>query len=315
MSRLILASAFLVFASISAAGARADEPVLLRYKETKGQTRYYKNVQEMKQKQTIANMKLENSFNQEAIVVRTVEDVSSAGLTTFKVKADRRKVKAEFGPLGKFEFDSKSSERDTSSQIGSAMTPILERITGSEFEIVINPQGQVTEVKGYAEMIADLVKDNPFGAQFGGGDNNAAKNAEQDAFVILSDKPVKPGDKWETPFEVPLATLGTVKGKTTCTFEGYDKVGDRKTVRIGVTTDVSIDLKLDQGGMKVTGTLSSNNSEGTVQFDPEAGCVVSARRGFSLSGQLTVEAGGMIIPVDNQQDHVYELTLLEKLPE
>lgn len=314
MSRRLLASAFLILAC-GVTSVRADEPVLLKYKETKGQTRYYKNIQEMKQSQSIMGMKQENSMNQEAIMSRVAEKVDQDGTTTFKIKAERRKVKAEFGFIGKLEFDSKSSERDTSSALGSALTPVLERTTGAEYEVTVDPRGHVTEVKGYAELIADILKDNPLASQFGANDNNSAKLAEQEAFVLLSDKPVKVGDKWETPFEADLPPLGSMKGKMVCTFEGYDKVGDRKTVRIGVTTDVTFELKLDQGGTKVSGTLTTNNSTGTVQFDPEAGCVVSGKRNFSMSGQLTVETGGMTIPVDNQQDQTVEFTLLDKLPE
>jgi hypothetical protein len=34
-----------------------------------------------------------------------------------------------------------------------------------------------------------------------------------------------------------------------------------------------------------------------------------------MGGQLSVEAGGMIIPVDTQQEQTSTTTLLEKLPE
>lgn len=302
-----------------ASQARAQEPLLLKYKPTKGERLIYKSKQHMDQKQTLTIMgmpiKLENLLDHEVIVSRTVADIDAAGNATLNVKGERRKVTADFGGLAKFEFDSKSTERDTSTQLGSELTPLLERLTGSEYQLIVTPRGSVAEVKGFAELVGDLVKDKQFASQFASGDNKSAAFQEQDAFVILSDKPVKPGDKWEVPYDVEIPMVGTIKGKNVYTYEGPDKVGDRPTARIGVSSETSIELKIDSPTSKVTGTMTTTSSTQTVQFDPAAGRVVSAKQKISMGGQLTVEAGGMIIPIDSQQDHTTSWELLEKLPD
>lgn len=317
--RLVRLTVIVVVGCCGLAPVRADEPVLLKYKVAKGDALHYKNTQTMKQAQSLTvngmTIKQDNSLKQEAILTRVADEIGSDGKVTFRLKAERRKMNAEFGALGKFEFDSKSTDRDTGSAIGAALTPLLERLTGSEYQVIVNPQGKVGEVKGYAELIADLLKDNPLAGQFGGGDNAAAVMSEQDAFVILSDKPVNVGDQWEVPIEMELAKLGKVKAKTTYTYEGPDTVGNRKTVRIAITSEMTMELNLDQGTAKVTGTLTTSNSSGTVQFDPAAGRVASIKRSVSLGGMLTVVAGGMTIPVDNQQEQTSAFELLEKLPE
>ncbi len=294
----------------------ADEPVLLRFKFAKGDKLLFKNDQETKQTQNILNMKLETTSTQEVITSRLVDDIDSTGKATLKTKAERRKIKVD-SAQGKYEFDSKSTERDTTSAIGGAVTPIFERLTGSEYEVFVTPRGEVTEVKGYAELIADLLKDNPLGNQFtgGGGGNPGAKIAEQESLIALSEKPVKPGDQWETPFDIDLAGVGKIHGKVTYVYEANDKVGDLKTVRIGITSEVTVDLKVEAGGAKVTGSISTTSSTGTAQFDPVAGRLISARRSITMGGQLSVEAGGMIIPVDNQQEQTSTTTMLEKLPD
>ena len=142
----------------------------------------------------------------------------------------------------------------------------------------------------------------------------ASDKAPEASKVASSDKPVKAGDKWEVPVDMELPKIGKLKGKTTFTCEGPDKVGDRKTVRLGVTTDHAFDLNAEQGGAKVTGTMTTTNSTGTVQFDPEAGRVVSIKRTFAMSGQLSVDVNGMAIPVDSQQEQTVALELLDKLP-
>ncbi|HLJ11529.1 MAG TPA: DUF6263 family protein [Planctomycetaceae bacterium] len=295
--------------------ASADEPVLLRYKLAKGDSLIYKTVQEQKSTQTVMGNKVESSTIQEAVNLSKVDDVDAKGNAILKTKAERRKVTMD-SPNGKYEFDSKSTERDTTSAVGGFVTPILERLTGSEYQMTVSPRGEVVEVKGFAELIADLVANNPFGISVaGGGGNEGAKYTEQDSYVVFGDKPVKPGDQWETPVEIELASLGKAKGKVTCVYEGNDKVRDRKTVRIGITANMTIELNLDAGGMKISGTMSTTNSSGTVQFDPAAGRVVSSKRSVSMSGQLTVEVGGTTIPVDSETEQTSTSQLLNKLPE
>lgn len=311
--RILLA--LVVIAGASLPVARADEPVLLKYKFSPGDTAWYKTSQDMKSAQTINGTKIETTTKMETVYTRTVDEVSDKGRTTFKLKADSRKVSGDFSPVGKYEFDSKAKERDTSSQIGALLTPLLERLTGSEYQVVVDSLGHVTQVKGHAELIAHLVKDNPLAMQFGGGDNTSALLAEQDVFLMLSDKPVKPGDVWQIPFDIELPNLGRTRGTVTCTYEGPDQVNGRKTARVGMSANLSFDLNLDQGGAKVTGMISSTTATATVQFDPEAGRIVSVKRALALSGTLSVDAGGMIIPVESQQEQSTTIEFLDKKPE
>lgn len=298
------------------AGAQAaDEPVLLKYKLAKGEKQYFKSAQEMTQKQSLMGMTQENTMKQEAIMSRLVDTVASDGKATLKLKAESRKMEANFGPIGKYEFDSKSTERDTSSMVGATLTPLLERLTGSEYQVVIDTRGKVTEVTGYAELIADIVKGNPIASQFGAADNKSAAMNEQESFVVLSDKPVKPGDKWDVSQEMQLPNLGRMKSKTTYTYEGPDQVGDRKTARIGISNDMSVELDADQGGAKIKGTLSTTKSEGTVQFDIEAGRILKVQRSATMGGQLTLDVNGMTLTIDNEQTQSAQIVALEKLPE
>lgn len=296
------------------ARAQAEEPVLLTYKASKGDAMYYKIDGEMKQTQSFMNMKLNNTIRQESVVSRVVDEIDGDGNVTFKLKPERKKMTAEFGALGKYEFDSKSTERDTGSVLGGELTPLLERQTRSEYQVIVTPRGRVREVKGFAEIVADLLKDKPLAAQFTASDNKGAAVAEQESFVVLSDMPVKTGDKWDVEFEVDLPKLGKLKGKTNYVYEGPDKIGDRKTARIGFTNDLSFEIDIDQGGAKVTGKLTTSNSSGTVHFDPAAGRVVSIKQNHSLSGQLSADVGGMAIAIESQQEQSTTLELLDKLP-
>jgi hypothetical protein len=297
------------------APAVAGEPILLRYKFAKGDRLIYKSTEEEKQTQKILGQDTSTKTSRYVVKSQIVDEVDAAGNAILKSKAVHRKAKSE-GPAGNYEFDSKSSERDTSSEAGAAVTPILERLTGSEYQLKVTPRGEITQVKGFAELIADLVKENPLAGLEAGifADNDGAKISEQDEFVVLSEKPVEPGDMWEVPFELELKHLGKIKGTVRYTYEAEDKVGERKTARIGITTEFSLDLNIEAPGAKISGTISANNATGTVQFDPVAGRIVSAKRKTSSSGQLTIDAGGMVFMVDNAEEQTTTVELLDQLP-
>ena len=292
--------------------ALAGEPVLLQYKFAQGDKLIYKSVQESKHSQSFMNLKIETAATHEAIFVRNVETVNTAGTATLKSKAERRKLKA-----GDFLFDSKSTDRDTTSAVGTAVTPLLERLTGSEYEVLVSPRGTVENVHGYFEQIGDLVNEDTVGRQtLGAGAGKAgAAFVEQNAFVVFSDKPVSPGDKWEFPVDIDLPGVGKLKGKVVYTYEADDKVGDRKTVRIGVAPEVSIEFKVEADIVKINGTLSTGIVTGTVQFDPEAGRVLNSKRSISVSGRVNVDVDGMTFPVDSQMEETTTIELLEKLPD
>lgn len=287
-----------------------------RYKQEKGQKLIYRTSTEMTQTQTVLNMKIENTMSNESISSRTVEDIAADGTVKFNVKTELFKVKSKFGPLGEFKFDSKSTERERGSVIADALNPVYERLGGAELQVFVTPRGEVKEVTGYAELLGDLVRENPLVAQFtGGGTNAAAKISTQALYTVFSEKPVKPGETWENPFDIELPGVGKTKGKETITYVGPDKVGNRTTAKFTVATEMSFDLNLDMNGTKVTGTISTSESSGTVQFDPAAGQLVSAKNSFTLSGELNVNANGMNIPVQSSQVQTVTTEQLDKLPE
>ena len=206
---------------------------------------------------------------------------------------------------------------DRSSLAGAALTPVYEALSGAVIQVTHTPLGDVTEVKGLKELIGDnLLKDNPFAAQVAAGaTDEGAKLTYADRFVDLPEQAVGPGDTWEKPFELKLPGLGTAKGKSVYKLEGPDKVGDRATVKISVRDEMSFDLDVEQMGAKVTGSLSITSSSGTIQFDAEAGALISKKSTQSLSGNLNVAAGGQNIPIQQEQTHTTTIELLDKEPE
>lgn len=60
------------------------------------------------------------------------------------------------------------------------------------------------------------------------------------SIIILSDKPMKPGDFWETEYPSPLMKNKTVKLKTT--FVGKDKLNDKEVLKFEQVCETQVDF-------------------------------------------------------------------------
>jgi hypothetical protein len=313
--KTICRGVIVVLLGLVASSARSDDGVVLKYKMAKGDKLIFRAKSDMKQNQTILGMQHENEMQSETIQSFTVEGIDDKGNYLISIKGERIKAKAKFAQLGEFSFDSQSSERDKSSTLGASLTPLFERLSGSTYQAVVTPDGEVIEVKGYADLIRDLVEDNPLTAQFsGGGTDDAAKDNLRGVFPKLPKSAAKVGDTWEASHQVAMGKVGVTNGKSVFRYVGPDKVADKTTAKLDVTDEAAFTLDIDMDGVKVTGTLNTTNANGTIQFNPEAGRVQSSQSTVTISGMLNVNANGMDIPVQSEHTVSNSLEYLEKIP-
>lgn len=295
---------------------QAEEPTLLKYKLEKGSQFITRVKMENKTSQTINGMESVVEITQTSFDIRVIDDVDADGTAKIKTKTERLKQNTKLPPLGDYEFDSQKTERDKSSMLGAALTPLYERLVGSELQFEVTPRGTVKSLTGYSQLVGDLVKANPLTSQFaGGGTDGAAKLGVQGQWVVFPDKPVKPGEKWENPFETEMAGLGIIKGKETVTFLALENRNGHSIAKLSVSNDTSFDLNIEMNGAKVTGKVSTSNSQGTAEFDLTAGRLVSQKGTLTLTGPLTVAVNGATFPIQLTQTIASEQTLLDKLPE
>lgn len=291
----------------------AQEPVLLKYKFNQGDRLLYRSSIDQKQAQTFLDQKHEMAVTNETFGSRTVDSIDDQGVAHIKTRAERIKVKTRILGLEDYDFDSKSTVRDKASETGGALTPVFDRLSGADIDLFITPRGEVKEVKAYGELLTDVVKDSMLAIQLTkGGSNESARLNVQEALLMLSDKPVKTGDEWEGVLETELPRIGKIKGKMKCKYLGPDKVGDRATAKIAVTPEAVLDVNVEIGGIKVTGALSTTSSDGTAQFDPAAGRLVSFKSNLVIAGQLTLDGA---VPFKSEQTQITTYDLLEKLPD
>jgi hypothetical protein len=299
-----------------APASQAQDPILLRYKLQKGTTLLNRHQVENKTTQMLNGMTIDSDITQVTIDLRAIDELDAEGTAKIKTKTERLKTAIKIGPLGNYDFDSQKPERDKSSTLGTALTPLYERIVGSELQAELTSRGVVKNFTGYSQLVGDLVKNNPLAQQFGaGGSDSAAKLSFQGQWVVLPEAPVKTGEKWDNPFEMEMPGLGTVKGKETVTLLAVETREGHSIAKLSITNDISFELNLEMGAAKVTGKVTTSNSEGSAEFDVTIGKLLSQKSKLTLTGQLTVAANGMIIPVQVTQTVSSEQTPLDKLPE
>lgn len=315
---MIRFAAMLLFAvTTSAAPLAAQEAVTLRYKFDSKTPLNYRSVSTVEQTQTVMGKDYKNVFKTTEVHQYRLSRVGQD--KEFELERENKALAAniKIAQLGSdYKFDSKADSNEKGSAIGSAMTPVYETLYGAILKITLSPRGEVKSVKGLAELLAPVLKDNPIAKQFvGGGTDQSATLGEKMTFPVFSTIPVKPGDSWSIPFKMPIPKIGAVDGKKVYKFAGIETVKGRKLAKVTFQTEMTVKIDLTVGGAKVTGETSVDKSSGTLMFDIAKGQIVTKKESYTVVGDLTVSANGMDIGVKTKQKQSSSLEQLDKLPE
>ena len=165
---------------------------------------------------------------------------------TLQIRSENKKlnVKANITQVGKYSYDSESDENDTSSMLGAGLTPIYDLMNGAELTFSVSPRGEVVEYKSYEKLLHDALKDNDLAKRFFSGGKEEGAKFDLSLFTpIFSEKAVKKGGKWEHPFDLKIKDVGEFKGKRIFTFEGMEEFKGRKSAKITMTIEMSIDIE------------------------------------------------------------------------
>ncbi len=80
------------------------------------------------------------------------------------------------------------------------------------------------------------------------------------------------------------------------------------------TLDVSADIDLKTGAVEVSGKVETDSSSGTAWFDAQSGRLISKTHESSTTGDLITVAGGMTIPIKQDQTQKVVVKLLDGPP-
>lgn len=315
MPRFALAFAIALCSSPMATVVRADEAVRLEYKFGPKDEVIYRSTVSLEQKQTVNGMEIVTKVDNTSIDVRTLEKVDEKGQLEIKSENKRINVAIEIGPLGKYEFDSTETEHEKGSTLGSALTPLYETLSGAYLWTTISPRGEVVSTRGYAELVKGVIEENPLAGQFAaGGTDEGHRSAEAQLYPVMPEKPIAVGDEWEGTFDIALPKIGKFDGKTVSKLEKVTKEDGHDIAEISLRTELSIDISLEQGGAKVTGSLSTSKSTGRIRFDVTAGKVLLREDSYTISGNLNVDVANMMLNIPMEQTQSVKIEALDELP-
>lgn len=315
--RILIAAFLIPLVTLASSIAQAQDGQVFRFKAEKGQKFYYSVKASMEQSQKVNNVDVANKVQTSTLIEWEAMEPDEKGNLAFRSRTLRLQASLTFGPLGEYKYDSKSTDNETGSAVGVALTPIFDAMSGAIVDVTISPQGEVLKVKGLKEAIEAAVdKDNPIAAQVSLGMNSeeTAKINYSEYFVHLPEKAVSPGDTWEIPYKLSLATLGNLEGKTTNNYEGLETVEDRPLHKITGTTDMKGDIDFKVAGIEVAGKVEITGSKTTSMFDAETGTLVSRVSEVTSDGDLVSVVNGMTIPIQQSQTQKIEVKQLDGPP-
>lgn len=318
MSRISTAILALFIGSLLATPLVAQDGMAFRFKAKPGDKQYYQISGVMEMSQKVAGQELDTKIASKQSIEREVNEPDKDGNTRLRTRTLRLQLDSEFPGIGPYKYDSSSTENNDGSQIGAALAPLYDAINGAIVEITLTPLGKVTKATGMAEAIKGAIQGNAIAQQFAAGSDSdeAVAHGLQDQFIEFPEKALSPGDEWEVPYEMNLPKLGKATGKTKYRYEGLD--GDSGRARayhkftFSSSMDFDLDLKTDQ--VTATGKLKISNSSGTALFAADAGRLVSKKSETTVDGDITIEAGGMTIALQQSQKQTSELKLLDGPP-
>jgi hypothetical protein len=293
----------------------AGEKVELFCKFQKGQRLEY--VQKMSMTQTISGMgemKSEMKFatSQENGLVQEVTEVDDKGTATVQQKFSYIKMKQE-SMMGTKEFDSTKKE-DVEKAKNDPMLKMYVAMLEKPFSLKIDRKWTILEVKGFTELMQELLKDNPLAEILKDAfSDEAMKKALQSLCFLPKDK-VGKGDSWTVTYEMSLGLLGSAKVEYKLTFEGLEKVGERQCAKIKLElTKFSL-----EGGIMSQGefAIAQKEGSGVIYFDVSDGTLVKSESKMTLVTEMRNPTDLKTPPAERiAQEMTYSMELKEPVKE
>jgi hypothetical protein len=314
--RTFVASFVIPLAILASSIAHAQDATALRYKAETGTKQYYSVTTSVKLEQKVNGQAVSTTIESTQILEREVMEPDSKGNMVLRDHTLHMTVKMNIGPLGEYVYDSKSTDNETGSTLGDALTPLYDAISGAYIDVVVSPQGEIVSVKGLRDAIQGAIRDNAIAAQFSAGMNSeeGEKLTYSEYFVRFPEKALTPGESWGIPYDMQLGKLGKLSGKARHTYEGVESHEGKQLHKVTSTLDISADIELKTGGIEVSGKVETDSSSGTAWFDAQSGRLISKTHESSTTGDLIRVAGGMTILIKQDQTQKVVVKLLDGPP-
>jgi hypothetical protein len=273
------------------------QEVKLEWKFKEGDKFYVEDVTNMKEVINLAGAAEEKSETKITMVVSyTIKKVTSEAIH-IDMKMEHISVKSD-GKAGQF-------------------AKFLKKFQGTEYKIVLTPEGSIKKFDGFkeaAKLIVGEDKDQNEILKMFVNEESFVKLVEE-GFAWLPAKAVKKDDTWTRETKLPMSPFGEFKVNNSYTYKGKE---DGKEV-IGLKQNMKyvppkVGTKIMDLFTVARSDMKAENAKGTYTFDAEKGRLTGFTMNQTFAGALTLNFNGMELTVDLSLESNGVSRVLDKNP-
>lgn len=213
---------------------------------------------------------------------QTVKEVKPDGSAVVLQVLSRIKMESTGGFVGAtVKFDSQHPQQEDEA---NTLSKILQPLIGAEFEVTYSNRGIVLDVEPPADLVKTLTADSTtvFQQMFS---KDAFKTMLSQSSVVLPEKPVSEGTKWESKFSSSTQTGGAAV-TVSYVYGGTVQVDGKELEQLNVTMVVKLlESKLPDSPRL---NIKKQSSSGIMYFDNQAGVMSHSaiKQLMQIEGQI-----------------------------
>ncbi len=270
--------------TLFAGGSNLTAQEQLAWRFTPGESLKYVVNQKMDMAMTIAG-------KQQNVVMTQIMDMhwkiatvdASNGDVKMSQTVERLKMNTEGPPFGLVSFDS-ASETVPDTPLGKSLAEVFKVMIGKEFDVRMKSTGKIESVQVPASLIEGLKKAGSAGNAM---DESTLKQMMTQSAITLPEKPVPPGEKWESVQQIDMP-FGAMVVRSQLSYEGIDPSSGYALISMKPMITVT-----PKEGAPISLTLNHAEGRGLVRFDIAKGRI--ARSDLDLTMDMQVKSLGQVI--------------------
>jgi hypothetical protein len=258
------------------------QDVTLRYRWAKGDTLRYRITQQSTTTLSglpggMGDMTIDQSTGQ---TLRGVaEEVASDGTATIRQVVESAKMEMN-SPMFTMAYDS-ANPAAGDNPMSAMLKDIFSAMIGESFTLVIAPTGEVQKAEGFARLAEKMFKNIPQDPSMAGVveglkanlSDDAMKNMFMQTFAQFPNRPLKPGDTWNSQFTTNNPMLGALTTSVTSTLKAFEGDGSNRVAKIvtGVTVKQDATKAAQANAMGFSLQMGDGTGDGEQVFDAGTG--------------------------------------------
>ena len=208
---------------------------------------------------------VETTMQMDSGTSQYIDSVNADGLASITQKITHLKLSVAGGPLGvKLAFDSTAADSQD-----NPLSDVLQPIVGVELGFSLSQQGEISNFKAPADLLATLAK-QPGSSAFGQMFSEAGfRNMVSQGSLKFPEKALNVGDQWKDQVVLTAGEFGETTVSIEYTYQGIVNLNDKMLDKIGMKMTTSIKPAKDATGSQLK--ITEQSSEGLVYFDNAMG--------------------------------------------